>query len=91
MEQEQFGKQVSGESSNPQNRRAEGFAKWVGLSVGGLLVVGVWLGGERDGLKLATELGVCAFFGFLASWVTWANSVADARTKPSPGLRIEET
>jgi len=29
---------------------------------------GVWLGGssERDGFKLVTELGVCAFFGFLA-------------------------
>jgi len=66
MEQEHFEKQVSGESPNPLNRRAECLAEWVGLAVGGLLAAGVWLGSERDGLKFATELGVCAFFGFLA-------------------------
>ena len=63
---EHFEKQVAQETL--PNKRAEQLAEWIGLAVGGLLAAGVWLGGssERDGLKLVTELGVCAFFGFLA-------------------------
>jgi len=56
------------ETLGPPNQRAERLAKWVGIAIGGSMMVGVWLGNEQVGLKFATELGVSALFGLLAYW-----------------------
>ena len=64
--EEHFKNQGSQESLNSQNRRTERLAEWVGVTVGALLAAGVLLGSEWVGLRFATELGVCLFFGFLA-------------------------
>lgn len=65
---EQLKQRSTEETLGPPNQRAERLAKWVGIAIGGSMMVGVWLGNEQVGLKFATELGVSALLCLLSYW-----------------------